>query len=78
MIRKIAVIGMEQFGMAIAKTLSRKGAEVMVIDRNESIIEDIADKVDMAVAMDATDKKNIDFSGCFGFRCSRGRYWRKF
>lgn len=55
MVKKIAVIGLGQFGMAIAKTLAKKGAEVMAIDRNEAIIEEVADKVDLAVAMDATD-----------------------
>ena len=55
MIKKIAVIGLGQFGMAIAKTLSKKGAEVLAIDRDEAIIEEVAEKVDMAVAMDATD-----------------------
>ncbi len=50
---------MGQFGMAIAKTLTRKGAEVMVIDREEQIIEEMADRVELAVAMDATDKKAL-------------------
>jgi trk system potassium uptake protein TrkA len=67
MAKKIAVIGMGQFGMAIAKTLSRKGAEVMAIDRNEVIIEEIAEKVDMAVAMDATDKKTLISQGILDF-----------
>lgn len=59
MAKKIAVIGIGQFGMAIAKTLTRKGTEVMVIDRNEQIIEEMADQVDLAVAMDATNKKAL-------------------
>ncbi|WP_016777761.1 potassium channel family protein [Anaerophaga thermohalophila] len=67
MAKKIAVIGMGQFGMAIAKTLSRKGAEVLAIDRNETIIEEIAEKVDMAVAMDATDKKTLVSQGILDF-----------
>ncbi|MDK2841250.1 MAG: TrkA-N domain, partial [Anaerophaga sp.] len=50
MAKKIAVIGMGQFGMAIAKTLSTKGAEVLAIDRNETVIEEVAEEVDMAVA----------------------------
>jgi trk system potassium uptake protein TrkA len=67
MAKKIAVIGMGQFGMAIAKTLSRKGVEVMAIDRNEIIIEEMAEKVDMAVAMDATDKKTLISQGILEF-----------
>ena len=30
---KFAIIGLGQFGMAIAKTLSKKGAEVIAIDK---------------------------------------------
>ncbi|WP_010424361.1 potassium channel family protein [Anaerophaga thermohalophila] len=67
MAKKIAVIGMGQFGMAIAKTLSTKGAEVMAIDRNETIIEEVAENVDMAVAMDATDKKTLISQGILDF-----------
>ncbi len=62
-VRKIAVIGMGQFGMAIAKNLTKKGAEVMAIDKDEHIIEEIGDKVDFAVAMDATDKKLLISQG---------------
>ncbi|SFE07525.1 potassium channel family protein [Thermophagus xiamenensis] len=67
MIKKIAVIGLGQFGMAIAKTLSKKGAEVLAIDRDEAIIEEVAEKVDMAVAMDATDKKTLLSQGILDF-----------
>lgn len=67
MAKKIAVIGMGQFGMAIAKTLSTKGAEVLAIDRNETVIEEVAEEVDMAVAMDATDKKTLVSQGILDF-----------
>lgn len=56
---KFAVIGIGQFGRAIAKQLSKEGAEVMAIDSNEAVIESISDKVVYAVTMDATDKKAL-------------------
>ncbi len=36
---KFAIIGLGQFGMAIAKTLSKKGAEVIAIDKDINKIE---------------------------------------
>lgn len=67
MAQKIAVIGMGQFGMAIAKSLTQKGAEVLAIDRSEHIIEEMADRVALAVAMDATDKKTLLSQGILDF-----------
>ncbi|HBF89460.1 MAG TPA: potassium transporter KtrA [Bacteroidales bacterium] len=57
--KKFAVIGIGQFGKAIATTLTKHGAEVMVIDRNEEVINNIADEVALAVAIDAIDKKAL-------------------
>lgn len=67
MAQKIAVIGMGQFGMAIAKSLTKKGAEVMAIDRSEHIIEEMGDRVALAVAMDATDKRTLLSQGILDF-----------
>lgn len=57
--KKFAVIGIGRFGSVIARTLTEKGSEVMAIDRSESIIEDIAEEVSSAIALDATDKKAL-------------------
>lgn len=57
--KKFAVIGLGEFGMAIAKTLARRGVEVLAIDRDEQIIEQIADSVANAVALDSTDRKAL-------------------
>ncbi len=56
---KFAVIGIGQFGSAIARTLSERGAEVIAIDTSINKIEAIKDDVAHAVACDATDKKNL-------------------
>lgn len=52
---KYVVIGLGQFGEAIARNLSAKGVEVLAIDNNENHIEAIKEDVAMAVTMDATD-----------------------
>ncbi len=58
-IEKYAVIGIGQFGRAIAKALSDKGAEVLAIDFDAEVIESISEEVALAVVMDATDKKSL-------------------
>ena len=52
---KFAVIGLGQFGNAIARTLAIRGAEVLAIDSDEEHIENIKDDVSYAVCLDATD-----------------------
>lgn len=56
---KYAVIGIGQFGSAIARALSNKGYEVMAIDSSSEIVDAISDDVAYAVALDATDKKAL-------------------
>ena len=56
---RFAVIGLGQFGNAIARTLALRGAEVLAIDSNEDHIEDIKDDISYAVCMDATDIKAL-------------------
>jgi trk system potassium uptake protein TrkA len=56
---QFAVIGVGQFGEAIAHSLSKKGAEVMAIDKSQEKVDYIANDVAYAVALDATDKKAL-------------------
>lgn len=60
---KYAVIGLGQFGMAIAEKLSARGAEVLAIDNNEQHIMAVKDHVAYAVTLDSTDKKALDTQG---------------
>ncbi len=64
---KYAVIGIGQFGRAIANALSAKGAEVMAIDSDVEIIDNIGDEVAYAVALDATDAKALRSQGIESF-----------
>jgi trk system potassium uptake protein TrkA len=57
--KQFAVIGIGQFGEAIAKSLSEKGAEVLAIDANHERVDYISPEVSYAVALDATDKKAL-------------------
>lgn len=56
---QFAVIGIGQFGEAIARSLSKQGAEVMAIDKSQEKIDYIANDVAYAVVLDATDKKAL-------------------
>ena len=56
---KFAVIGLGQFGRAIAKALARRGAEVLAIDVNQEEVDNISDSVAYAVVMDGSDKKAL-------------------
>lgn len=60
--RQFAVLGLGKFGFSIAKTLSNAGYEVIAVDRNEDIVQEIADIVTYALKADVTEPgvlKNI-------------------
>ncbi len=63
MSKRYAVIGLGQFGSAIATTLAKKGAEVVAMDNNQAHIENIKDDVAHAVMLDATDYKALRSQG---------------
>jgi len=56
---QFVVIGIGQFGEAIARSLSKKGAEVLAIDKSQEVVDYIANDVAYAVALDSTDKKAL-------------------
>ena len=62
--KDIIVIGAGVVGCAIARELSKYKLDVLVIDKNEDVIQDIADNVTHAVQMDATDENAV--KKCFG------------
>tara|TARA_B100001093_G_C26856865_1_gene1027858 strand:- start:1971 stop:2666 length:696 start_codon:yes stop_codon:yes gene_type:complete len=57
--QRFAVIGLGQFGSAIAKNLTKRGADVLAIDSSLEKVESIKDEVSFSVALDATDKKAL-------------------
>jgi len=57
--QQFAVIGLGQFGEAIARSLSKKGAQVMAIDAKPDRVDYISSEVTYAVTLDATDKKAL-------------------
>ncbi len=56
---QFVVIGIGQFGEAIARSLSEKGAEVLAIDKSQEKVDYIANDVAYAVVLDSTDKNAL-------------------
>jgi trk system potassium uptake protein TrkA len=59
MSKQVMVIGLGQFGTALARALSDNGAEVLAVDLNPAHIHDIAPHVADAVLMDAMDEEAL-------------------
>ncbi len=56
---KFAVIGLGMIGTGIARSLAKRGAEVIAIDADHEKVEYIKDEVALAVALNSTDKKAL-------------------
>ena len=56
---RIAVFGLGQFGTAIAEALTDKGVDVMAFDHNAERVEEIKDRVSVAVVLDSTDERAL-------------------
>jgi len=53
------VIGLGQFGTAVARALAERGVEVLAIDSEEDRVQDIAGHVAEAMCFDATDQEAL-------------------
>jgi trk system potassium uptake protein TrkA len=56
MSQQILIVGLGQFGMSLARTLSEKGVEVLAVDINRNLVEEAAEFVTEAVVVDAADE----------------------
>jgi len=60
MSRQTIVVGLGQFGMALARSLTDNGVEVLAIDRREDRVERAAEFVADAVCLDATEEGALE------------------
>lgn len=67
--KSFAIIGLGLFGTQLAKELYDHGNNVLVIDSNETIIEQIADHVSRAICMDAKDRIALSNLGINKYDC---------
>ncbi len=56
--KQVCVIGLGHFGRELALTLARH-CEVLVVDRNQELVDEISDKVHRAVALDIRDESAL-------------------
>lgn len=63
--KTFAVLGLSKFGMQTAISLFQHGAEVIAVDRNESVIQKIAPEVTKAVSTDLLDWEALEHIGVF-------------
>ncbi len=57
--KRFAVLGLGSFGFYLARSLARKGAEVLAVDVDEQAVVNIKDYVTHAVVASALDKKAL-------------------
>jgi len=67
--KSFCVIGLGNFGRTIAFSLAKNGHQVLVIDINESKIDDIADQTVSAICGDATNENVLRSAGISNFDC---------
>ncbi len=63
---RYAVFGLGKFGISLATTLYKMGQEVIAIDRRKQRVEDVKDKVSVAIMLESTDEealKSISLDG---------------
>ena len=63
---RIAVLGLEDFGFHLARTLHALGDDVMAVDRDESRVQEIMRHVDKAMVADVVDREALKDLGIRG------------
>jgi trk system potassium uptake protein len=58
--KQYVVIGAGRFGSAVAVTLAEKGKQVMVLDKDEHVVQRLSDVVTQALQVDVTDGSALD------------------
>lgn len=57
--KSVAVLGLGQYGKSLAENLYRMGADVLVADQNEDLINEFADKCTSAVCANLTEESEV-------------------
>ena len=65
--KQYIVIGCGRFGSSVAKKMCQLGNEVMVIDKDEDSIENIAEQVTHTAIVDVTEERDLKSIGLGNF-----------
>ena len=57
--KSIAVLGLGKYGMSLVRELNKIGVDVLAVDRDESVVKEIADYCTEAVCADLEDENSI-------------------
>ena len=57
--QSIAVLGLGKYGMSLAKSLYDMGADVLVADRNKSVLEDMENHCSACIQADLCDEEEV-------------------
>ena len=63
MAKRFAVIGLGRFGQKLATALEERGGEVIAIDNDPDRVDEVKDRVSVAVQLDCTDKSALMAQG---------------
>ena len=63
---RVAVLGLEDFGFHLARTLHALGDDVMAVDRDENRVQEIMRHVDKAMVADVADREALKDLGIRG------------
>ena len=61
--KQFAVLGLGSFGRSVALTLESIGCDVIVVDKSQETIQEIADRVTYAITADITEKEALSALG---------------
>lgn len=67
LVKQFIVIGLGRFGSSVALTLYNMGHDVLVMDKNEDLVQELASSVTHAVQADATDEAVLRSLGIRNF-----------
>jgi trk system potassium uptake protein TrkA len=67
MTKKVAVIGLGDFGTELAVSLAEKGAEVLAIDEDLEKLDDVKERVTHTVRLDSTEEQALRSQGLHEF-----------
>lgn len=62
--KRMVVIGLGNFGMAVAESLAKKGVDVIAVDRRQELVDRIAPRAARAVVADGTSAQVLQDIGC--------------
>ena len=65
--KSVLIIGMGNFGHYLCKSMIEQGNEIMIIDKNEEAIEDLASQVTSALIADCSKEANLRKIGVSNF-----------